>query len=105
MDLGSKSILLYYSCTMRTVICFALAGLWIFGSPAPTETRVAIAHALPKLDGEHLKATIVEVSYGPGGSSAPHSHPCPVIGYVLNGALRMKVNDEPEKVYKAGETF
>ena len=27
--------------------------------------------------------TTVEVTYPPGGFSTPHSHPCPVIGYVL----------------------
>jgi quercetin dioxygenase-like cupin family protein len=67
--------------------------------------HVVSSHALPQLDGSHLKVTVVEVSYGPGGSSAPHSHPCPVIGYVLEGALRMQVKGEPETVYKAGETF
>jgi quercetin dioxygenase-like cupin family protein len=67
--------------------------------------HVVSSHALPELDGSHLKVTVVEVSYGPGGSSAPHSHPCPVIGYVLEGALRMQVKGEPETVYKAGETF
>jgi quercetin dioxygenase-like cupin family protein len=28
-----------------------------------------------------------------------------VIGYVLEGALRMRVNDGPETVYRAGDTF
>jgi quercetin dioxygenase-like cupin family protein len=47
--------------------------------------RIAFSHALPRLYGTHLKATIVEVTYGPGASSPPHSHPCPVIGYVIEG--------------------
>ena len=42
--------------------------------------RIAFSHALPELDGRHLKATIVEVTYGPGESSTPHSHPCAVMG-------------------------
>lgn len=67
--------------------------------------RSVFSGALPKLDGSHLKATIVEVTYGPGESSAPHSHPCPVIGYVLQGALRTKVKGEAEHVYKSGESF
>ncbi len=69
------------------------------------QSRVAFAHALPKLDGNHLRASVVEVSYGPGGFSQPHSHPCPVIGYVVEGALRMQVNHDPEVIYKAGDSF
>ena len=67
--------------------------------------RVAFSHALPRLDGMHLKATIVEVTYGPGGSSPPHSHPCPVVGYVIEGALRTQVKGEAEAIYKAGQSF
>ena len=67
--------------------------------------RVALSHALPKLDGEHLKATVVEVHYGPGESSPPHSHPCAVIGHVVEGALRTQVKGEPEATYRAGESF
>jgi quercetin dioxygenase-like cupin family protein len=69
------------------------------------EDRVAFSQAFPRLDGAHLKATIVEVTYGPAGSSPPHSHPCPVIGYVLRGVLRTQVKGEPAKIYKAGDTF
>jgi len=67
--------------------------------------RIVLAEALPKMDGEHLKATLVEVNYGPGEFSAPHSHPCPVIGYVVAGELRTQVRGEKEMVYKAGESF
>jgi quercetin dioxygenase-like cupin family protein len=67
--------------------------------------RIAFSRPLPELDGRHLKATIVEVTYGPGESSTPHSHPCAVIGYILEGALRTQVRGEPERIYKAGESF
>ena len=72
---------------------------------AAEQDRVAFSQAFPRLDGDHLKATIVEVTYGPAGSSPPHSHPCPVIGYVLRGVLRTEVKGEPAKIYKAGDTF
>jgi quercetin dioxygenase-like cupin family protein len=67
--------------------------------------RIVLQRALPKMDGERLKVTLVEVNYGPGESSSPHSHPCPVIGYVAAGALRTQVRGEREAVYKAGESF
>jgi quercetin dioxygenase-like cupin family protein len=69
------------------------------------QVRVAFTQALPQLDGSHLKATVVEVTYGPGVSSAPHSHPCPVVVYVVQGASRAKVKGEPESIYHAGESF
>ncbi len=68
-------------------------------------SRVAFSHDLPRLIGDKLSVTVVEVNYGPGESSAPHSHPCPVIGYVLEGTLRTQVKGEPEAIYKAGESF
>jgi len=67
--------------------------------------RVAFARALPALDGAHLKVTLVEVTYGPGEYSHAHSHPCPVVGYVIAGAVRMQVKGEAETIYKAGDTF
>lgn len=72
---------------------------------AKDRARVALDHALPKLDGTHLKASVVEVHYGPGESSPQHSHPCSVVGYVVEGAIRTQVKGEPAAIYKAGEAF
>lgn len=69
------------------------------------KVRIAKEQALPHLDGGKLKATLVEVTYAPGAGSAPHSHPCPVIGYVVSGELRTQVKGSPEEKYKAGESF
>jgi len=71
----------------------------------PARSRVAIAQALPRLDGSRLEATIVEVSYEPGGANTAHRHPCPVIGYMLEGSMRMQVKGQPERIYKPGDTF
>src|SRR5262245_24086161 len=77
------------------------------GARAPEErprdrARIVISAPLPQLDGSRLKVVLVEVHYGPGESSKPHSHPCPVVGYVAAGSLRTRVAGEPEAVYKAG---
>ena len=71
----------------------------------PARTRIALAQPLPAMDGGHLTARIVEVTYEPGGASAPHSHPCPVMVYVIEGAVRMQVKGQPEAIYRAGQTF
>ena len=71
----------------------------------PAQAPAPFSHVLEPLDGSRLKVTLVEVRYGPGGSSPPHSHPCPVIGYVIEGSLRTQVRGEPEAVYTAGQSF
>jgi len=72
---------------------------------AKDRARVALSHALPRLDGTHLKASVVEVHYGPGESSPQHTHPCSVVGYVVEGAIRTQVKGEPEAIHEAGEAF
>src|SRR6266478_2826993 len=72
---------------------------------ADRKVRIANEQALPQLDGGKLKATLVEVTYAPGAGSKPHSHPCPVIGYVVSGELRTQVKGGSEATYKAGESF
>jgi quercetin dioxygenase-like cupin family protein len=58
-----------------------------------------------KLDGKEAKATVVEVTLGPGQAGEPHRHPGPVFGYVLEGEYEWAIDDQPSKVLKAGETF
>lgn len=72
---------------------------------AKERAKVVFSHSLPKLDGDHLKTTVLEVNYGPGESSTPHSHPCAVTGYVIQGAIRTQVEGQAETVVKTGESF
>jgi len=57
------------------------------------------------MDGRGLRVTVVEVRYAPGVSSRPHRHPCAVVGFVIAGTLRSRVQGEPEALYRAGESF
>jgi quercetin dioxygenase-like cupin family protein len=75
------------------------------GGEAKERARIVVSQPLGKLDGDHLKVTLVEVNYGPGEGSMPHSHPCPVVAYVAEGAIRSQVKGGSEKVYRAGESF
>jgi quercetin dioxygenase-like cupin family protein len=74
-------------------------------SGAGASHPAAFSHSLPQLDGSQLRATVVEVNYAPGEADQPHSHPCTVIGYVAQGAIRFQVKGGPESVFKAGESF
>jgi quercetin dioxygenase-like cupin family protein len=52
-----------------------------------------------------MRAVLVE--YPPGGNSSAHTHPSSAFIYatVLEGAVTSKVNDGPETVYTAGQSF
>jgi quercetin dioxygenase-like cupin family protein len=71
----------------------------------PARTRTAMSQPLAPMDGRRLRTTLVEISYEPGASSASHSHPCPVMVHVVEGAIRSQVQGEPERIYRAGDTF
>ena len=58
-----------------------------------------------KIDGKQAKATTVEVTLGPGQASAPHRHPGPTFGYVLEGDYEWAIDDNPVQKLKAGDTF
>jgi quercetin dioxygenase-like cupin family protein len=81
----------------------ALAHAQAKGGPA--KVSVVFDHVLPNAQGKSMRGVLVE--YGPGGSSPAHTHPASAFIYatVLEGAIRSKVNDGPEKTYKKGENF
>jgi quercetin dioxygenase-like cupin family protein len=58
-----------------------------------------------QLDGEKARATIVEVTIGPGESGLAHRHPGPGFVYVLEGEYELGIDQHPTKVFHAGETF
>jgi len=66
---------------------------------------LAVRDIAEKLDGKKAKATTVEVTLGPGEASAPHRHPGPAFGYVLEGEYEGAIDDQPVKRMKAGDTF
>lgn len=92
-----------------STLCVAAALAVVVSASVPqspiSRSKTAFTGKLPVLDGQHLTATLVEVTYPPGGANPPHRHPCPVIGYVLEGAVRMQLQGQAERVFKAGESF
>ena len=74
-------------------------------SGTETQVRKVLSQTLPAMDGRGLRVTVLEVMYEPAGSSRPHRHPCAVVGFVIAGTLRSRVQGEPEALYRAGESF
>jgi quercetin dioxygenase-like cupin family protein len=92
--------------TAGLLFCITIANRPLAGQEkGQRSSRTAFTHALPALNGKNLTADIVEVTYGPGAASPAHSHPCPVIGYVLEGSVRTQVGGQAETVYTAGQSF
>ena len=70
-----------------------------------TAKQISSCDIVEKLDGKQAKATVVEVTLGPGQAGEPHRHTGPVFGYVLEGEYEWAIDDLPSRVIKAGETF
>lgn len=60
---------------------------------------------LPEMDGKNLVVTVQQLEYIPGGTSDAHRHNGCTFVYVLEGELAAKIDDGPEKIYRAGEMF
>ena len=65
--------------------------------------KAVFERGIPNIPGKSLIA--LEVNYAPGGKSPSHRHAKSafIYAHVLSGAIRSQVNDEPTKVYQAGE--
>jgi quercetin dioxygenase-like cupin family protein len=83
----------------------ALPALAIAASPLRSTVTPVFQHAIPNIPGKSLVSVVV--NFAPGAKSASHRHaPSAFIyAYVLSGAVRSQVDDEPVKVYQAGETW
>jgi len=62
-------------------------------------------HTIPNIPGKNLVSVVVD--YPPGGKTEAHHHAKSafIYAYVLSGAIRSQVDDGPDKVYRAGESF
>src|SRR6516225_757727 len=97
---------------VKRVLCSLLVATLPFCSaladaPQAKNAKVTVVyqHELPNVPGKSIKGVLVE--YGPGGFSPGHTHAKSAFIYatVLEGAIRSRVNDGPETVYKAGQNF
>jgi quercetin dioxygenase-like cupin family protein len=82
-----------------------LPGALLFAQTQSSGRKTVFQHDLPDVELKGWSVSAVEVSYGPGESTASHRHPGLTIVYVLEGEVRSKVGDEPERTYAAGQMF
>jgi quercetin dioxygenase-like cupin family protein len=95
--------------SMKRILCSLLLATLPFGGVLAQDKAAKVTlvaeHELPNVAGKSLRAVLVE--YGPGAGSPSHRHPSSAFIYarVLEGAIRSKVNDAPERTYQAGESW
>ena len=98
---------------MNTIAKFIVAAAVLFATSVAAQEDIGknakatlvFDQELPNVPGKSLRVVLVE--YGPGGGSPSHHHPSSAFIYarVLEGAIRSKVNDAPERAYQAGESW
>jgi quercetin dioxygenase-like cupin family protein len=69
------------------------------------QVKPVFKQLIPNVEGKSMVAVVV--SYPPGAKSPAHHHARSafIYAYVLSGAIRSQVGDEPAKVYRTGEGF
>jgi len=69
------------------------------------QVKVVFEHALPNVEGKRLVSVLV--SYPPGAKSLPHHHAASafIYAYVLSGAIRSQVDNDPPKSTMKAKRF
>ena len=93
-------------CLCLGLVLTAIA-LGVSAEPAQNgaDVKVVFEHIIPNAEGKSMVAVVV--TYPPGAKSPSHHHARSafIYAYVLSGAIRSQVDDEPAKVYQVGEGF
>ena len=104
MTIGVAALLLTVANANAQAQSASDKGLAVPGAKNAKVTQV-YQHALPGVPGKSIKGVTVE--YGPGGFSPSHTHAKSAIIYatVIEGAVRMQVNEGPEVTYRTGQNW
>ena len=94
----------FLTMTACVIALAAPAAAHIPQSGSDTSTPV-FEHTIPNIPAKNLVSVVVD--YPPGGRTEAHYHAKSafIYAYVLSGAIRSQVDDGPDKVYRAGESF
>ena len=96
------------------LVALAAAAIALGVSPAIAENRdqvqVVFEHALPNVEGKRMVSAVV--SYPPGAKSPAHRHAASafiyayvIYAYVLSGAIRSQVGDDPARSITQAKAF
>jgi quercetin dioxygenase-like cupin family protein len=95
--------------TGTALVALAICGLGLSAHDDPKSKAnvktLSRREIVEKLDGKKTSVTMLEVTLEPGRVGAPHRHPGPVFGYVLEGEYEWAIDDQPARTLKVGDTF
>ncbi|MGK5545969.1 cupin domain-containing protein [Streptomyces sp. URMC 127] len=107
------SFLLAAGAVTATAACTSAAGREPAAEPATTAAASRqpaappsplVEQALPNVKGKTFTSRVVD--FPPGGRAAPHRHgEAFVYAYVLEGAVRSRLDNEPVRTYHRGENW
>ncbi len=60
------------------------------------------AFPVPKTVG---RVEVKEIRFSPNQKTGLHRHPCPVVGYIVQGTIRFQVEGQPIQILNAGQAF
>ena len=83
----------------------ALAALGSSESPGEADIKTIYRRDLPPVSLDGWQVTVLQLIFPPRFASAKHVHPGFVLGYVIEGELRLRIEGEPETLLPAGEVF
>lgn len=70
---------------------------------APLQRTPIASHSLTGVTVDHVP--VVRLDFKPGQPTGRHTHPMPVVGYVLEGTFVVKVEGRPEQRFTAGQSI
>ncbi len=74
-------------------------------APVNETIKVVADVPIPNVPGKRLVSRIIDYPPGEGSASHRHARSAFIYAYVLSGEVRSQVDDEPARVYRAGETW
>jgi quercetin dioxygenase-like cupin family protein len=88
------------------IVCVLITlGAMPGGAWSQEQVEPVFEHAIPNIKGKSMVTVVV--TYPPGAKSMSHRHARSafIYAFVLSGAVRSKVDDQPARIYHAGEGF
>jgi quercetin dioxygenase-like cupin family protein len=72
---------------------------------AASGIKTIFERELPQVSLNGWQVTVIELTFPPGTTSPKHAHPGFILGYILEGEYRFRLEGEQEKVLSTGDVF
>jgi quercetin dioxygenase-like cupin family protein len=98
---------LYVAHAHRSAIAIRTMPRTAASTDAPQRETVTVVAdvAIPNLPGKRLVSRVIDYPPATGTASHRHARSAFIYAYVLSGEVRSQVDNEPARVYQAGETW